>query len=135
MVSDSHIKRIKRNDFNKELHQGKIILHFFSGANVKQLSHNIIPTLVNGKPDSNVIPVSTNDILNQANQKDTARSIIYIGLYCKCNGVNEVFILSIMVKENPNLTGIVCQINDMPRNLFEKKNGFHFICNDVITTN
>ena len=58
----------------------------------------------------------------------------YIGLDCKNNGVNEMLISSILVKKNPNLTAIVCRVNDMLRDLYEK-NGFSFICNDVITTN
>ena len=44
MVGDSHIKRIKRNNFNKELGHGKAFFRFFSGANTKQLRHYIIPT-------------------------------------------------------------------------------------------
>ena len=35
VVGDSHIKRIKRNDFNKELHHGKAFFCLFSGANAK----------------------------------------------------------------------------------------------------
>ena len=58
----------------------------------------------------------------------------HIGLDCKNNGVNEVFISSILVKKNSNLTAIVRRVNDILRDLCEK-NGFNFICNDVITTN
>ena len=85
-------------------------------------------------PDTIVIYVGTNDILNHAKHEDIAHSIINIGLDCKSNSVNEVFISSILVKKNPNLTAIVHRVNDMLRNLCEK-NGFSFICNDVITTN
>ena len=95
MVGDSHIKRIKRNDFNKELRHDKAFFRSFSGANVKQLRHYIIPTLIDGKPDATVILVGTNDILNHANHEDIARSIINIELDCKNNGVNELFISSI----------------------------------------
>ena len=134
VVGDSHMKRVKRNDFNKELCHGKAFFRSFSGANVRQLCHYIIPTLIDDKPDVTVIHVGTNDILNHANHEDIARSIINIGLDCKNNGVNEVFISSILVKKNPNLTAIVCQVSDMLGDLCEK-NGFSFICNDVFTTN
>ena len=90
--------------------------------------------MIDDKPDAIVIHVGTNDILNHANHENIARSIINIGLDCKNNGVNEVFISSILVKKNPNLTAIVRRINDMLRDLCEKI-GFSFICNDVITTN
>ena len=45
-----------------------------------------------------------------------------------------MLISSILVKKNPNLTVIVHQVNDMLRDLCEK-NGFSFICINVITTN
>ena len=134
MVGDSHIKRIKQNDFNKELRHNKAFLRSFSGAIIKQLRHYIIPTLINDKPDETVIHVGMNDIINQANHEDIARSIINIGSDCKNNGVNKALISSILVKMNLNLTAIVRRVNDMLRDLCEK-NGFSFICNDVITTN
>ena len=134
MVGGNHIKRIKRNGFKKELHHGKAFFRSFSGANAKQLRHYIIPTLIDDKPDAIVIHVGTNDILNYASHEDIARSNINIGLDCKNNGVNEVVISSILVKKNPNLTEIERRVNDMLRDLCEK-NGFSFICNDVILSN
>ena len=130
----SHIKRIKRNDCDKELRHGKAFFRSFSGANTKQLRHYIIPTLVDDKSDAIVIHVGKNDILNHANHENIAHSIINIGLDCKTNGVDEVLISSILVKKNPNVTAIVRGVNGMLRDLC-KKNGFSFICNDVITTN
>ena len=90
--------------------------------------------MVDDKSDAIVIHVGKNDILNHANHENIAHSIINIGLDCKTNGVDEVLISSILVKKNPNLTAIVRRVNDMLRD-FCKKNGFSFICNDVITTN
>ena len=45
-----------------------------------------------------------------------------------------MLIESILVKKSPNLTAIVRRVNDILRDICEK-NGFSFICNDVITTN
>ena len=59
VVGDSHIKRIRRNDFNKELKNGKAIFQSFSGANTKQLDHYILPPLVDDKPDAVTIHVGT----------------------------------------------------------------------------
>ena len=59
--------------------------------------------------------------------------MINIGLDCKNNGVNKVLISPILVQKNPNLTAIELQVNDILRDLCEKKS-FSFICNDVITT-
>ena len=66
VVGDSLIKRIKRNDLNKELRHSKAFFRCFSGANAKQLRHYIIPTLTDDKPDAIVIHVGTNDMSNCA---------------------------------------------------------------------
>ena len=100
MVGSSYIKRIKQNDFNKELRHGKAFFRSFSGANAKQLRHYVIPTLIDDKLEAIVIHVGTNDILNHTNHEDITRSIINIGLDCKNNGVNEVLISSILVKKS-----------------------------------
>ena len=39
VVGDSHVKRIRRIDFNKELRNGKTYFRSFSGATSKQLDH------------------------------------------------------------------------------------------------
>ena len=44
-----------------------------------------------------------------------------------------MFISSILVKKNSNLTAIVRRVNDMLRDLCEK-NGFSFICIYIVTT-
>ena len=62
VVVDSHIKRIKQNDFNKELHHGKAFFRSFSGANVNQLRHYAIPSFNDDRPDAIIIHVGTNDI-------------------------------------------------------------------------
>ena len=49
VVGDSHVKRIKRLDFNKEMRSGNAFFRSFSGANSKQLNHYIIPTLADDK--------------------------------------------------------------------------------------
>ena len=69
VVGDSHVKRIKRLDFNKELRSGKAFSRLFSSANSKQLDHYIILTLADDKPDVALLHVGTNDILS--NGKDT----------------------------------------------------------------
>ena len=69
VVGDSHIKRIKWNDFNKELRHDKAFFRSFNGANAKQLRHYIIPILIHDKPDATVIHVGANDILNTLTMK------------------------------------------------------------------
>ena len=75
MADDSHVKRIKRIDFNKELRSGKAFFRSFSGgANSKQVDHYIIPTLVDDKPDVVLLHVGTNDILSNANDTEVANN-------------------------------------------------------------
>ena len=133
VVGYSHIKRIRRNDFNKELKNGKAIFQSFSGADTKQLDHYILPPLVDDKPDAVIIHVGTNDILTNANHEEIARNIIKTGLNCKNHGVNDVVISSVLVKKNPNLNALIRRVNDLLCDLWSM-NGFGYICNDAITT-
>ena len=84
--------------------------------------------MINDKRDAIAIDVGTNDTLNQVNHEDIAHSIMNIGLDCKNNGLNEVFIL---VKKTPYLAAIMYRVNAMPRDL-SGKNGFSFICNMLL---
>ena len=78
VVGDSHIKRIRRNDFNKELKNGKAFFRCFSESTSKQSNHYIIPSLADDKPEAAIIHVGTNDVLNKLNHEDIARNIISI---------------------------------------------------------
>ena len=76
VVGDSHVKRIRRIDFNKELRHGEAYVRSFSGATSKQLDHYIIPSLADDKPDAFIIHVGTNHILYNASYEDITRNII-----------------------------------------------------------
>ena len=109
VVGDSHVKRIRRIDFNKELRNGKVYFRSFSGATSKQLDHYIIPSLVDDKPDAVIIHVGTNDFLCSASYEDIARNIIKIGSNCKSHGVNDVLISSILLKKSVKCTYQTCK--------------------------
>ena len=106
VVGESHVKRIRRNHFNKEFKNGKAIIRSFSGASTKQLDHYILPPLVNDKPDAVIIHVGINNILTNANREEIAFNIIKIDLNCKNYGVNNVVISSFSVKKNLNVKRI-----------------------------
>ena len=131
-MGDSHLRRVHRNDFNKELKNGRAIFRSFSGANTKQLNHYIAPLLVDDKPDAVIIHVGTNDVFENANHEDIAH-IIKIGLECKKYGVNDIVISSVFVKRSPALNAIIRLANEMLCDLC-RANRFGFICNDMITT-
>ena len=73
-MGESHLKRIRRNDFKKKLKNGKAIFQYFSGANTKQLDYYILPLLVDDKSDAVIIHVGTKDILTNANHEEIARN-------------------------------------------------------------
>ena len=125
------MKRIRGNDFNKELKNGKAIFRSFSNPNTKQLDHYIPPPLVDDKPDAVIIHIGTNDILTNANHEEIALNKIKIGLNCKNYDVNDI-ISSLLVKKNPNLNVLIRRANDLLRGLCSM-NGFGSICNDTIT--
>ena len=112
VVGDSHVKRIKRLDFNKELRNRKAFFRSFSGANSNQLDHYIIPTLVEGKPDVILLRVGTNDILSNANDTELTNNIITIGLNCKNHGDSKVFISFILIKKNLKLNPVIRRVKD-----------------------
>ena len=91
----------------------KAYFRSFIGATSKQLDHCIIPLLVDDEPDAVIIHVGTNNILYNASYEDIARNTIKIGSNCKSDGVNNVFISSILVKKNAVLNALVRCVNDI----------------------
>ena len=76
VVGDSHVKRIRRIDFNKELRHSEAYVRLLSGATSKQLDHYVIPSLLDDKTDAFIMHVGTNDILYNVSYEDIARNII-----------------------------------------------------------
>ena len=75
-VGESHVKTIKRLDFDKKLRFSKAFFRLFIGENSKQFDHYIIPTLVDNKPDVVFLHVGTNGILSNAGDTELANNII-----------------------------------------------------------
>ena len=136
LIGDSHLKRIRKNAFNRSINNGNAYINCFSGANSKRLGHYIIPTLMEDQPEIVVIHIGSNDVTHEnydhINIGDLAQKIIDIGKQCLFNGVKEILISSIFLKKQLKLTRIIREINDVLREKC-KENNFHFICNDNIT--
>ena len=120
VIGHSHVKRIRRIDFNKDIRNEKSYICSFNGAVIKQLDHCIIPSLVYEKPEAFIIHGGTNNILYNA---------IKIDSNCRCHGLYFVNInlkklgLNAFLRRINNILGDLCVIN-----------GFGFICRDMITT-
>ena len=52
VVGDSHVKQIRRINFNQELRNDKACFPLFSGTTSSQVDHYIIPLLADNKPDT-----------------------------------------------------------------------------------
>ena len=97
VVGDSHVKRIRRIDFNKEHITGKAYFRSFSCATRRQQDYYIKSSLLDDKPDPVSIHVGTNNIIYNVSYEDITGNIIKIGSNCKSHGFKDVFILSILV--------------------------------------
>ena len=86
IIGDSHLKRINKRQFRKELGERFSYFKCFSGANTKQVNYYIVPTLVDETPQTVVIHVDSNDITRTnyktVNVQDLAQGITDIGLEC-----------------------------------------------------
>ena len=56
------VKGIRNKEFNQHLTKCSAQIRVFPGANLKQLKHYVIPTLVDDTPDVAVIHGGCNDI-------------------------------------------------------------------------
>ena len=103
VVGDSHVKRIKRLDFNQELCSGKA--KAFLDHLVVQIANNLITISFLILLTTNLIFFSCMllqmiYILSNANDTELNNNITNVGLNCKNHGVSKFFISSILVKKN-----------------------------------
>ena len=107
----------------------------FSGANTKQLDYYLVPTLVDETPQTFVIHIGSNDVMEskmkQVNLDDLAQRKIDIGLKCRFYGVRNIAKLSILVRCSICLNQVISKVNNMLKVLCAT-NGFNFICSDEI---
>lgn len=73
------MKRIRRNDFDRDLKHRIAYFRSFRESDVKKSHLYIIHTLADDHPDAILVHVGTNDILNGANHVDIANNMIIIG--------------------------------------------------------
>ena len=69
---------------HKEIHK-----KCFPGVNANHLNHYIIPTMSEDKPDTVIIHVSVNDMMNGRDRDDLILRIGRIGFTCKNYRVKE----------------------------------------------
>ena len=135
VIGDSHVSRINRRLFQNAIVNGRAYIKPFSGVTSKQLQYHILPTLTDENPDVVLIHVGTNDITKfnreSVDPNVVAQNIVNIADSCKSHGVNEVFISSILTRNDFKLNEMIGQTNHFLEQLCHQK-GYTYICNDKI---
>ena len=87
MLCDSVPKPLSLYHIKKKFRHNEIYKKCFSGVNANHLKHHIIQTLSEDKPDTVIIHVGVNDIMNGTDRDDLILQIGRIGLTCKNYGI------------------------------------------------
>ena len=77
VCEDSHVKRLSKLLLNNSLKKSHAVLKNFDGANIKRLSHYILPypSLYEDNPDSAILHIGTNGV--QPNVDSTPEKLSY----------------------------------------------------------
>ena len=132
---DSHVKRLSKLLVNNSLKKSHAVLKNFDGTNIKRLSHHILPYLHEGKPDSVILHIGTNDI--QPNMDSTPEKlsdeIINLSQICKQSGVKNVYVSLILPKNDSRLLHFISKVSNLLADKC-KRYDVIFISNENIRT-
>ena len=136
VVGDSHLKRLSKQLFNYSIRDTHAVIKNFDGATTKRLGHHVLPILKEDKPDSVLIHIGTNDVNNHklyaVSPEKLASDIIKIGRTCKSFNVKEVFVSSVLWRNEVILSNQINRTNEL-LNKICKENDFIYILNNNIT--
>ena len=135
-VGNSHLKRLSKQLFNYSIRDTHAVIKNFDGATTKRLGHHVLPILKEDKPYSVLMHVGTNDVNNHnlyaVSPEKLASGIIEIGRTCKSFNVKEVFISSVLCRNEVILSNQFNCTNELLNKLY-KENDFNYISNSNIT--
>ena len=103
----AYINDVSRNgEFNSFIKKG-VSLKAFPLAKARQLNHHTVPLLEDNTYNAETIHVDINDLhSNVKSTNNICRDIIDIGLRCRNNNIDMIFISSIAYSSNVNLASI-----------------------------
>ena len=134
IMCDSIPKGIRTREFNRYVKNGSAQFKSFQGCTVKELHHYVLPTLNDEKPDTVIIHVGVNDLLNGKNPvNEIADEITDIGKTCREKGVKTIFISGIAFNKRIDYDVINRVNNDLKQNCDVQ--GFIYINNSEIFEN
>ena len=124
VVGGSHLSRIGKERFKKNVDCAIVYYKYFCGANTKQLDYYVVPTLADEIPDSVIIHIGSNDITksNYNNLEGLGKKIINIGVKCKAYKVSNIGISSILVRSDPKINQAINQVNRLLQGLCKTNN-------------
>ena len=136
VVGDSHLKRLSKQLLNYSIRDAHAVIKNFDGETTKRLGHHVLPILKEDKPDSVLIHIGTNDVNNHklyaVSPEKLASDNMEIGRTCKSFNVKEVFISSVLCRNEVILSNQINRTNELLNKLC-KENDFNYISNSNIT--
>ena len=85
-----------------------------------------------------VIHIGSNDITkfnyNNVTAEELVHRIINIGFKCRCYGVSNIAVSSILKRSSFNINQVIYQVNNILKRLC-RINDFSYICNDLVNEN
>ena len=134
---DSILKHLRMEEFNSFVKEGEFYLKAFPGTKANQLNYQTIPIIQGNNYNAAAIHVGINDLLsNNKSVNNICRDIISIGLRCRSNNINKVFLSSIVYSSKIN-TVLLQRLNGCMIKLYDgyRRNGFTFADNGSVTEN
>ena len=120
---------------NNSLKKSHAVLKNFDGANIKRLSHHILPYLHEDKPDSVILHTGTNDVQPNMDSPPEKLSdeLINFSPICKQSGVRNVHVSSSLPKNDSRLSHFISKANNLLADKC-KRYDVIFISNENIRT-
>ena len=130
IYGDSLIKRLKGKEMARFIKiNNKTFIRSFPGSTTTYLNEYVKPTLREEQPDIVVINAGCNDVVRDTKSaKEIAKNIIGIGNTCRQEGINEIFISSLIIQNKFKSAKLIGEINIVLRQLCEEYN-FKYIDN------
>ena len=126
------IKGIRRKKFNSKFNKSSTLFRPFISATLKQMEAYVKPILNDETPDVLILYIGCNDIGNkQLTANEIAEWIVKISRPCKERNVNDIFISSLICREQKKLNDKVIAVNDILKGVC-KLNGLGIIDNSNI---
>ena len=138
VIGDSHLNRIRRDEFKKSAPKAQVYVKSFSGANTNQLDYYVVPLMVDENPGNVVIYIGSNKITksnyNNINTEELPHRTINIALKCRSYGVSNIAVSSILKRSCFNINQVIYQVNNILKRSY-RKNDFSCICNNLVNEN